>query len=163
MNNLEVENEENSDGQKYLQFDLGTEGYAVHLLLVKEVIPLPETTALPNSPAHYVGIMNLRGQIISIVDLRKKLKITPSEKTDDNAVVIVELEGICIGLIVDGINRVIKIKKEDVSEVPEVGSQLNAKYMEGVYQGDDHLIVMLDLESIFDIQELKKLSEKLAA
>ena len=69
-----IENEMEKS-QRYLQFDLGNESYAIALLNVKEVIPVPETTPLPNAPTYYIGIMNLRGQIISIVDLRKRLKI----------------------------------------------------------------------------------------
>lgn len=68
------------DAQRYLQFDLGNESYAVPLSTVKEVIPVPETTPLPNSPTHYVGIMNLRGQIISVIDLRKRLKSPPKRR-----------------------------------------------------------------------------------
>ena len=74
---MEHQEKKNESAQRYLQFDLGNERYAIALLNVKEVIPLPETTPLPDSPSYYIGIMNLRGQIISIMDFRKKLNIKP--------------------------------------------------------------------------------------
>jgi purine-binding chemotaxis protein CheW len=150
----------NQEGtERYLQFDLGQETYAAQLLSVKEVIPVPETTPLPNSPSHYVGIMNLRGQIISIIDLRKKLKITPKEEGIEEAVIIVEIDGVGIGVVVDSINKVLNINLASVSEVPEVSSQINAKYIEGVFQGEDKLTVLLDLKSVLNIDEINKLQK----
>lgn len=148
--------------QRYLQFDLGDESYAIHLLSVKEVIPRPETTPIPNSPSFYVGIMNLRGQIISIIDLRKKLNISPKKEDIEEAVVIIEIEGVGIGVVVDSINRVLNISSDSVSEVPEVNSQVNAKYIEGVYQGENNLTILLDLASVLNIKEIKNIGQKVA-
>ena len=148
--------------ERYLQFDLGSESYAVHLLSVKEVIPRPDTTPLPNSPSFYVGIMNLRGQIISILDLRKKLNITPKRDTFDEAVIIIEIENVVVGLVVDSINKVLNIDMTSVSEVPEVSSQINAKHIEGVYQGEKTLTILLDLASVLNIKEIKNMQIKAA-
>ncbi|MBN22097.1 MAG: hypothetical protein CL678_12525 [Bdellovibrionaceae bacterium] len=159
---MEIDNSKqkgSSDLDRYLQFDLGSESYAIELLSVKEVIPTPETTPLPNSPTHYTGIMNLRGQIISVVDLRKKLNIKPKETGLEEAVVIVEFDGIGVGVVVDSINRVLNVPVEDISEVPEVSSQINAKYIQGVYQFDNKLTILLDLQNILNIKEIKQLSK----
>jgi purine-binding chemotaxis protein CheW len=148
--------------ERYLQFFLGNENYAVKLLEVQEVIPVPETTALPNSPAYYVGIMNLRGKIISIVDLRKRLNITGSDEDSENAVVIMNFGSIRIGVVVDAINKVLNVESGEVSEVPEVNSQINAKYINGLYKSQDSLTVLLDLEGVLNIEDLKKLQERAA-
>jgi purine-binding chemotaxis protein CheW len=148
--------------ERYLQFDLGLESYAVHLLSVKEVIPRPNTTPLPNSPSFYDGIMNLRGQIISIVDLRKKLNIASKKENIEEAVIIIEIEGVAIGLVVDSINRVLNIEMDTVSEVPEVSSQINAKYIEGVFQAEKSLTILLDLASVLNINEIKNMQSKAA-
>lgn len=148
--------------ERFIQFDLGTESYGIQLLMVKEVIPLPETTPLPNSPSHYVGIMNLRGQIISVVDLRKKLNVKPKSEELEEAVIIVEFEGVGIGVVVDSINRVLNISDNDISEVPEISSQINAKYIQGVYQGEKRLTIMLDLKSVLNIDEIRKMQKKSA-
>lgn len=149
-----------SQEERYLQFSLGHESYAVHLLQVKEVIPTPETTKLPNSPKHFVGIMNLRGQIISIYDLRKKLGIQMDANAQtEEAVVIVNIEDTSIGLVVDSINKVINIQTENILQVPEIKSQVNAKYIEGVHRDSDHLTMILNLGTIFDIKEVKSLTQ----
>lgn len=148
--------------ERYLQFDLGQESYAIHLLTVKEVIPVPETTPLPNSPSSYIGIMNLRGQIISIIDLRKKLNISQQPEEVEEAVIIVEIQGVSIGVVVDSINRVLNVEVAAITEVPEVSSQINARYIEGVFQGDKNLTILLDLASVLNIHEIKKIQSKVA-
>ncbi|MCT4642988.1 MAG: chemotaxis protein CheW [Bacteriovoracaceae bacterium] len=150
------------DIQRYLQFKLGKEKYAIPLLSVKEVIPPPSTTPLPNSPSYYIGIMNLRGQIISILDLRKKLSIISKQDEAEQAVIIIEIEGVGIGVVVDSIHRVLNISEQSVSEVPEVSSQVNAKYIEGVYQGENDLTILLDLVSVLNINNIKKIQNKAA-
>jgi purine-binding chemotaxis protein CheW len=163
MKPVTEENETTIQGdQRYLQFDLGVESYAVLLLRVKEVIPMPDTTPLPNSPSHNIGIMNLRGQIISVIDLRKKLGVQPKTKDLEEAVVIVEFDGIGIGLVVDSINRVLNIALSEITEVPEISSQVNAKYIEGVYQNEKNLVLLLDIESVLNINEIRKLQNKAA-
>ncbi len=145
---------------RFLEFDLGRESYAIPLLSVREVIPTPETTALPNGPAHMVGIMNLRGQIISVIDLRNKLKIKPREKNKEEAVLIVDMEGVSIGLVVDSINKVLSIDASELAEVPEIKSQVNATYIQGVYKGAEKLTIILDIMNILNINEIKKLLDK---
>lgn len=162
MNNEIKKLNQNEKLERCIQFDLGNEAYAIHLLAVKEVIPKPETTPLPNCPSYYIGIMNLRGQIISIIDLRKKLKIKPKEEGLEEAVIIIEIDGVGIGVVVDSINRVLNVSNSSVIEVPEVNSQVNAKYIEGVHQGEDGLTVLLDLESVLDIKEIKNSQVKAA-
>lgn len=156
--------QENNSGliERYLEFKLGSENYAVQLLKIKEVIPHPETTPLPNGPSHFLGIMNLRGQIISVVDLRKKLKIAVSDEETENAVIIMNFDGISIGLVVDSIDKVLNVAINEVSEVPEVESAVNGKYIQGIFKQEDNLIVLLNLEKVLNIDELKKLQEKAA-
>lgn len=147
---------------RFIEFDLGIESYAIPLLSIKEVIPVPETTPLPNSPSYFIGIMNLRGQIISVVDLRNKLKIKAKEKNAEEVVLIVDIEGISIGLVVDSINKVLTVPLDQIVEVPEVKSQVNAQYIRGVFRGNEKLTIMLDIEGILSIKEIKKLNEKAA-
>ena len=147
---------------RYLQFKLGEENYAMELLKVKEVIPVPDTTPLPSSPPYYTGIMNLRGQIISIIDLRKKLSIVSNAQNAEVAVIIVEIDGIGIGVMVDYIGKVLNLKNSDIAEVPEVSKQINAKYIQGVYKDGDVLNIFLDIASILNINEIKNTQKKIA-
>ena len=146
----------------FLQFDLGNESYGVKLLSVKEVITVPEVTPLPNGPSYFQGIMNLRGQIISIVDLRKKLGIKSKSNIDEDAVVIVDFDGVSIGLIFDSINKVLSFDLSQLVEIPEVQSQVNSKYIQGVHRGDEKLTLVLDLAKIFNLVELQEFSKQAA-
>ena len=147
---------------RYLQFKLGEENYGMEPLKVKEVIPVPDTTPLPNCPAYYTGIMNLRGQIISIVDLRKKLSIKTKHEDAEEAVIIVEIDGVGIGVVVDYIGKVLNLSSQDIAEVPEVSRQVNAKYIQGVYKDGEALNIFLDISSILNISEIKNTQQRAA-
>lgn len=149
---------------RFLEFDLGKENYAIPLLAVWEVIPVPETTQIPKSPSHMLGIMNLRGQVISVIDLRKKLKITPKETDREEAVIILDLQGMKIGVLVDAINRVLTLKSSQILAAPELESQVNAKFISGIYQRDNGLTIMIDIYNILDVQDISAIkSSKVAA
>ena len=144
-------------GSKFLEFSLGTEHYGVPLLTVREVISKPETTIIPNAPSYFVGIMNLRGQVISVVDLRKKLSIKAKTENAEEAVIIVQVENIQVGLVVDSIDRVLEITSHDqVTEMPEINSQVNSRFVQSVYKEKDQLTVFLKLSEILDIRMLDK-------
>jgi purine-binding chemotaxis protein CheW len=159
-----INSEENKQSEQvtFLQFDLGQESYGVKLLAVKEVITVPEVTPLPNGPTFFKGIMNLRGQIISIVDLRKKLGIKSKANIDEEAVVIVDFDGASIGLIVDSINKVLSFELTELVEIPEVQSQVNSKFIQGVHRGDDKLTLVLDLAKVFNMAELQQYTKQAA-
>jgi len=152
-----------TESERYLEFDLGSEHYAIRLLQVKEVIPVPETTAIPKAPSYFLGIMNLRGHIISIVDLRKKMGVASKQDLEEEAVIIADVGGIQIGVIVDSINRVLPVTMKDVSEVPEVSSQVNAKYIQGIFRKENSLTVLLDLGGVLDLKDLNFAKSKQAA
>ncbi len=163
MKNLEdINNEEAVNQVRFIQFDLGSENYGIKLLSVKEVIPMPDTTPMPNAPSHFIGIMNLRGQIISIIDLRKRLGVKPKTEGLEEAVIIVEYDGVGIGVVVDSINKVLNININDIAEVPEIGSKVNGKYIQGVYRVDDKLTIMLDLRKVLNIEDIKKSQQEAA-
>jgi purine-binding chemotaxis protein CheW len=138
---------------RYLEFCLGTEEYAIPLLMVREVISVPETTPIPKSPSHFLGIMNLRGQVISVVDMRKKLKIEAKSVVEE-AVIIVDIGGINIGVVVDSINKVLAFAQDEICEMPEVEHQVNTQYILGVFKKEHSLTVLLDIARVLDLQDM---------
>src|SRR4051812_20439300 len=106
-------------GERQLVFSLGAESFAIPLLSVKEVIAVPEVTPIPFAPAHFKGIMNLRGQVISIIDLRAKLGIKP-RVGGETSVIICDLAPICLGVIVDSIDCVVAPESTQMSDRPEL-------------------------------------------
>ncbi len=154
VENLKIKDQA-GDVHRFLEFTLGNEDYAIPLLSVREVISVPETTPIPKAPTHFLGIMNLRGQVISVVDLRTKLKIKCKENNSEESVIIVDINGMNLGIVVDSINKVLAFTDEEVNEVPEIETQVNAEYIQGVYRKENSLTVLLDVAKVLDLKDRK--------
>ncbi len=150
------------DSERFLEFSLGRERFGIPLLQVRELISVPETTPIPYSPKYFKGIMNLRGQVISVIDLRLKLGVKATEDHSENAVVIVEFDGFRLGLIVDSINKVLQIEEGQIAEVPEVKATGGKDYINGVFKNGDDLVVLLELPSLLSVREIHQYMEKAA-
>lgn len=144
---------------RHLSFSLGAEEYAVPLLQVKEVIAVPETTPVPFTPKHFLGMMNLRGQVISVIDLRIKLGMPSQTKTDETAVIIVDLNPIYLGVLVDSVNSVLTFKPSEVSDPPELLGTQNGDYLTGVARVDSKLILIMDIAKALDVQDMLTLQK----
>ncbi len=145
---------EETSGTRYLSFSLGEEDYAIPLLSVKEVIAVPEITPIPFSPSHFLGIMNLRGQVISVIDLRAKLQIK-SQKSSETAIIICDLSPLCLGVVVDSINSVLAPTQEELSNRPDMQSQRNTDYITHVCRRDKKLILFLDVAKTLGVEDLQ--------
>lgn len=159
------QNNANIHNDRFLSFSLGTEEYAIELLAVREVIAMPEYTALPYTPAYFLGIMNLRGQIISVMDLRQKLGIKPGVNSE-TAVIICDLNGVSIGVVVDSVNSVLNPEAKDISEKPEIQSSRSTEYITSVYRKDNKLVLFLDISRCLNIEDhnaVKRASQAQAA
>lgn len=136
--------------KSYLEFSLGDGSYAVNLLKVREVIPVPEMTPIPKAPAHVCGLMNLRGQIIPVIDLRKMMGIIPSKDKTQMGVIIFDLGDHFAGVIVDCIQKVLNVNQECISPVPENESK---DYYLGIINVDGRLCIWLEPNKLLnDIQ-----------
>lgn len=138
--------------RRYLQFSLGAEDFALPLLSVKEVIAIPEITPIPQTPSHFLGIMNLRGQVISVIDLRVKFGIK-HEKSEDNAVIICDLNPLCLGVVVDSVNSVLSLTSKDVNDKPEIDSKQRTDYISGVTRVGKKLVLLLELAKALNLEE----------
>ena len=146
---------------RYLEFTLGEEHFAIPLLAVRELISVPETTEVPFSPKYFVGIMNLRGQVISIIDLRKKMSIARNEELTEEAVIIVEYGDISLGVIVDEICKVLAVIEDQIQEIPSIEAKSNEGHNK-VFKNGENLVQLMDLDSILNVKELTKLTKKAA-
>ena len=138
--------------ERFLCFSLGKEEYAIPLLVVREVIAMPEFTPVPYTPTYFLGIMNLRGQVISLMDLRQKLGITPRDDAE-TTVVICDLNGISLGVVVDSVNSVVSPNAEEISPKPEIQSNKPTDYIKAVYRKDHRLILFLDLAKSLNLED----------
>ena len=141
-----------SNSERFLGFSLGEEEYGIPLLSVREVIGIPEITPVPQSPKHFLGIMNLRGQVISIIDLRLKLGIQ-AKKGTETAVVICDIGGSYLGIVVDSVNQVHSPEPEKISERPEVQNSKVSQFITGVYRYEKRLVLLLDIAKTLDMTD----------
>ncbi|MFW7380203.1 MAG: chemotaxis protein CheW [Oligoflexus sp.] len=144
-----------SKEQRFLAFALSHEEYAVPLLKVREVIALNEITKVPYTPAHFKGIMNLRGQVISVIDLRVKFNMASAEIGAETAIVILDLNPICLGVIVDSVDAVLAMSQDQISPSPNIESSINTEYIVGVARVEKKLVLILDIEKTLSVDDLK--------
>ena len=140
-------------------FRVGRETFGVPIRLVHEIVRVPEITAVPESPGFVEGVINLRGKIISVVDLRKRFgerTISPNKK---NRILVTEVEGKMVGLIVDAASEVIKIPETEVDLPPSVFEEGELNYVTGVGKLNGRLVIMIDLSKILQKGELRRLEE----
>jgi purine-binding chemotaxis protein CheW len=140
-------------------FRIGRETFGVPIALVHEIVRVPDITAVPDSPDYVEGVINLRGKIVSVVDLRKRFgekQISPNKK---NRILVAEVEGKMVGLIVDAASEVIKIPDNEVDLPPSVFDEGELNYVTGVGKMHGRLIILIDLNKILQRGELRRLGE----
>lgn len=139
-------------GGKYLTFALGREEYGLEILKVREIIGLMEITAVPRTPGYVKGVINLRGQVITVVDLRAKFTMPAVEKTDQTCIIVVEisLEGrkLNTGIIVDRVSEVLDIAGEKIEEPPSLGSDESSDFILGMGKIGDSVKILLDIDKV---------------
>ena len=148
-----------SDSMRYICFSLGTEEFGIPLLSVKEVIGLPEMTKIPQTPPHFLGITNLRGSVISVMDLRTKLGLK-SNFNPETTVVILDLGDYHLGVVVDCVNSVLTIEPEDISEKPVIESSKPTDYITAVFRKQNRLVALLDVAKALSVEDHSVLAKK---
>ncbi|MCM2357081.1 MAG: chemotaxis protein CheW [Geobacteraceae bacterium] len=126
-------------------FNLAKEEYGVEINSVQEIIRATDITPVPGAPAHVRGVINLRGKIIPVVDLRKRFGLPLTEESDARRIVVVELAEKRLGMLVDSVSQVIRLSSTIVEEIPAEATSMDENYIKGVGKLDDRLIIILDL------------------
>ena len=147
---------------KYLTFKLGNEEYGIVIMKVKTIIGLMEITRVPRTPHFVRGVINLRGQIIPIVDMRKKFAMEEIEDTRETTIIVVEVnkeDSIQeIGIVVDSVSEVMDIEEENVDDTPEFGSEFDTEFIMGMAKAKGRVISLLSIEKILSSDEVVSLS-----
>jgi len=153
---------ENENLMQLVGFVLGNELFGVDILTVQEIIREIPITTIPDAPEFIEGVINLRGNIIPIIDLRKRLRLRKAEKKDTSAIwiIILNINGRVAGFIVDLVTQVLKIELDTVKPPPDiVVAGLKSQYIRGVCKVDARLLILLDFNRILLVEEIKKLNE----
>jgi purine-binding chemotaxis protein CheW len=137
-------------------FKLGREEYGISILQVQEIKRMTDITRVPHTPEYIKGVMNLRGSVLPVIDLKKRLNLPQQECTDDTRIIIVKIEDIAVGMIVDAVSEVMAITQENIESPEVVVSGVAAEYLSGVGKMENRLLILLNLEAIIGIgQEIK--------
>ena len=139
-------------------FQVGREAFGVPISQVREIVRVPEITAVPDAPEHVEGVMNLRGKIVSVVDMRKRFGEREPQRSSKNRVVVAEVDGKLVGLIVDSASEVLKLAPQDVAPVPGMFQEGEREYVTGVGKLGGRLILLLDLSKVLRGGENRSLS-----
>jgi purine-binding chemotaxis protein CheW len=140
-------------------FRIGKETFCVPINLVHEIVRLPEITAVPDAPEYIEGVINLRGKIVSIVDLRKRFGETHIEASRKNRILVAEIERKMVGLIVDAASEVIRLAESEIEAPPEIFQESDVKYVTGVGKLHGRLVILIDLSKILQKGELRRLAD----
>ncbi len=157
--NNTTELEEDTLKGRYLTFLLGNESYGIEVRYVTEIIGLQAITEIPELPEYVRGIINLRGKIIPVMDVRLRFKKEPKDYNDRTCVIVVDINDISIGLIVDTVSEVITILEDDIVEPPEMNTGFSNRYIKNIGKYGDEVKLLLDCEKLLTADELESLSE----
>ncbi len=148
-----------NDILQLVSFNIGEEEFGVDILKVQEIIRMVDITRVPNSPQFVEGVINLRGKVIPIIDLRLRLGLEPKAKDKYTRIIVVEFVSKVIGFVVDNVNEVLRLNKSITEPPPPMVSGIISEYITSIGKLDDRLLILLDLEKILLTTENVKITE----
>jgi purine-binding chemotaxis protein CheW len=154
----ELIDEEDTQKGKYLTFTLGSEYYGLEIRYVTEIIGIQDITVVPEVPEYIRGIINLRGQIIPVMDVRLRFRKPFREYNDRTCVVVVDIKGVSVGLIVDAVSEVLSIQEDEVVPPPDVARGFSNRYIKGIGKVGNEVKLILDCNKLLNDEETETLS-----
>jgi purine-binding chemotaxis protein CheW len=144
---------------QFVVFSVGKEHYGVGIDSVQEILRVPDITDVPDAPDFLEGVINLRGKVVPVIDLRKRLNLNGAEKTKLTRVLVAEKGESLVGILVDSVSEVIKIQPDAIEEPPEIISAIGIEHVTGMAKVDNKLIILLDLTKILSFVDMKKIAK----
>ncbi|MEN3113578.1 chemotaxis protein CheW [Uliginosibacterium paludis] len=152
----------NADSAQYLTFTLGKEEYGVDILKVQEIRGYDAVTAIANSPPFIKGVINLRGVIVPIVDMRLKFNVGEATYDQFTVVIILNVLGRVLGIVVDGVSDVITLQPVQIKASPEFGAAMDTRYIRGLGAVDERMIILVDIEKLMSSRDMALMEEAVA-
>ena len=152
-----------SETTQYLSFNLGEEVFALDISKVREVLEFTTVTKVPQTPAFMRGVINLRGGVVPVIDMRLKFGMGETEKAINTCVIITEVvmddgETTVLGALADSVQEVFDLHVEDIEPAPKIGTQLNTEFLLGMGKKDDEFVLLLDIDKAFNLEDLEAVS-----
>jgi len=143
---------------QWVTFKLQEETYGINVMQVQEVLRYTDIAPVPGSPDYVLGIINLRGNVVTVIDTRARFGLPSSEVTDNSRIVIIEAERQVIGILVDSVAEVVYLKQSEIDTAPNVGTDESAKFIQGVSNRDGELLILVDLNKLLSDDEWEEIS-----
>ncbi|MDD5007912.1 MAG: chemotaxis protein CheW [Syntrophorhabdaceae bacterium] len=144
--------------RQYLTFQLGSEIFAIDVSNVREILEFTTVTKVPQTPEFMRGVINLRGSVVPVLDMRLKFGMSVTEKTVNTCIIVVEVsfegETTIIGALVDSVQEVFELEPDQIEPAPKIGTQLRTEFIRGMGKRDDQFIIILDADKVFSSEEL---------
>jgi purine-binding chemotaxis protein CheW len=161
MSNLTVQSSKTKEMTdlvlQWVTFKLQSETYGINVMQVQEVLRYTDIAPVPGAPDYVLGIINLRGNVVTVIDTRSRFGLPPSEVTENSRIVIIESERQVIGIMVDSVAEVVYLKQSEIDTAPNVGTDESAKFIQGVSNRDGELLILVDLNKLLSDDEWEEI------
>jgi len=153
-----------ADGRagKYLTFQLAHEEFGIGVLKVREIMGLQEITAVPQTPSHIKGVINLRGKVVPVIDLRLKFGLPAAEYTQRTCIIVTQVQGefsaVLMGIVVDGVSEVLNLTGGEIEDTPDFGEEIAGQYLLGMAKVKGQVKILLDIDRVLSTGELQNLN-----
>lgn len=144
-------------GGKFLTFFLADEEYGIEILKVQEIMGMLSITTVPRTPSFIRGVINLRGKVIPIVDLRLKFAMGSIEQTEETCIIVVQAQGVQMGIVVDSVSEVLDIADDDIDDAPSFGTEVKTDYLLGIAKSGDQVKLLLDIDRVLSTDDVARL------
>jgi purine-binding chemotaxis protein CheW len=144
---------------QWVTFRLENETYGINVMQVQEVLRYTEIAPVPGAPAYVLGIINLRGNVVTVIDTRHRFGLPPADVTDNTRIVIIEAEKHVVGILVDAVAEVVYLRQSEIETAPNVGNDDSAKFIQGVCHKNNELLILVDLDKMLSEQEWAEMDE----
>jgi purine-binding chemotaxis protein CheW len=138
---------------RWVTFRLENEKYGINVMQVQEVLRVTEIAPVPGAPSYVLGIINLRGNVVTVIDTRSRFGLASAEMDDSTRIVIIEADEQVVGILVDSVAEVVDLKASEIETAPNVGTEESAKFIQGVASHDDELLILVDLNKLLSDEE----------
>ena len=154
----QAEVDSNDEVLQWVTFRLEEETYGINVMQVQEVLRYSEIAPVPGAPDYVLGIINLRGNVVTVIDTRLRFGLPENEITDNTRIVIIESDKQVIGILVDSVAEVVYLKKSEIDSAPNVGTEESARFIQGVSNRDGELLILVDLDKMLTDEEWDEIS-----
>lgn len=158
QSNTAASDERSDEVIQWVTFQMEQETYGINVMQVREVLRYSDIAPVPGAPSYVLGIINLRGNVVTVIDTRARFGLPGTDITDNTRIVIIEAEEQVVGILVDSVAEVVYLKSSEIDSAPNVGTDESAKFIQGVCHRDEKLLILVDLEKLLSDQEWQEMA-----